>query len=260
VYDGIYNCVTLFEFTFSYEVAGIFTERDYLYKLILEGKTSKATPVKDVMTPNVSVAYSSFDLEKCSRLIATSGKRHLPVCEGEETNCTEVIGMISAKDIVKQIAKLSEKFFVPVLTERVADVFDFLARTSSQQCYISKSGTVFAALQLMRKHKIGGLWVTDDQKLSGIFTERDYLNNIILKGRSSKTTLVEEAMSKNVQFVDPSTLVRDCIKLMANNDFQTMPVMPMLGDDINDQERDSPIGLITSMDVIKFLESESSVL
>lgn len=69
-------------------MAGIFTERDYLYKLILEGRNSKATKVEQVMTTNVVTAYPYEDLDACSSIMAKSGKRHIPIVDIENGTFT----------------------------------------------------------------------------------------------------------------------------------------------------------------------------
>ena len=74
--------------------------------------------------------------------------------------------------------------------------------------------TVFQALQIMCDQNLGALLVIDKRGVVGIFSERDYARNVILKGKSSKTTPVSELMTKKVLYVDPGTTVEDCMALM----------------------------------------------
>lgn len=104
-------------------------------------------------------------------------------------------------------------------------MFDNLARESSDVCNVNQGAFVFDALATMRDHKVGALFVTKGQEIVGIFTERDYLNNLILKGRSSKETKVKDVMNRDVQFVAPNAKVKDCIALMAKQGIQTVPVV-----------------------------------
>jgi len=80
------------------KLVGIFTERDYARKLILKGKSSKDTPIKDLMTPNPFTVTPASSIEDCMKLMAGKHIRHLPVAEGDT-----LIGMISIGDVVKHI-------------------------------------------------------------------------------------------------------------------------------------------------------------
>jgi len=235
---------------------GIFTERDYLTRLILEGKMSKDTQIKEVMTSDVMVVRPNFTLNECSAMIAESGKRHLPVCDLLGASIDEdvrMIGMVSATDIVKQISKINPKE-VPVLLETVGDVFEWMGRSSSEECYVQTNDTVFKALQLMKKHNIGAVFVTENQALAGIFGERDYVKNIILKGRTSKTTTVGEVMNTKVITIPPTASVHECLSVMGHTNIQTLPVIDLVGDEINSSDKDTVLGLICPLNILQFIE------
>ncbi|MBL7834020.1 MAG: CBS domain-containing protein [Cyclobacteriaceae bacterium] len=80
------------------KLVGIFTERDYARKLILKGKSSKDTPIRDLMTPNPFTVTPQSSIEDCMKLMAGKHIRHLPVEENGK-----LIGMISIGDVVKHI-------------------------------------------------------------------------------------------------------------------------------------------------------------
>lgn len=84
---------------------------------------------------------------------------------------------------------------------------------------------VFDAIQLMAEKNVGALLVIKDDKLVGIVSERDYTRNIILKGKSSKTTPVSEIISRNLIVVSPSDKVVDCMRLMTENRVRHLPVL-----------------------------------
>src|SRR6187551_1288121 len=77
---------------------GIFTERDYARKLILKGKSSKETPISELMTKNPFTVSPDNSIEDCMNIMTDKHIRHLPVVDGEN-----LIGMISIGDVVKQI-------------------------------------------------------------------------------------------------------------------------------------------------------------
>ncbi len=80
------------------KLSGIVSERDYARKVILQGKSSKETPVKDIMTAEVTVVNPQETVEKCMSLMTEKRMRHLPVVEDGK-----VIGVVSIGDLVKAI-------------------------------------------------------------------------------------------------------------------------------------------------------------
>ncbi|HEY3666337.1 MAG TPA: CBS domain-containing protein [Polyangiaceae bacterium] len=81
---------------------GMLTERDYLRKVVLEGRTSRATLVREIMTPRVIVAMPSDGIDDCLGVMTTHRVRHLPVLEHGR-----LIGLVSMGDLVKR--KVAEK-------------------------------------------------------------------------------------------------------------------------------------------------------
>lgn len=90
---------------------------------------------------------------------------------------------------------------------------------------IAPNRPVFDALVILAEYKIGALVVMQDSRLVGIFSERDYAREVILKGRSSKTTQVDEVMTKNVITGEPNDLVESTLSLMSEKRIRHLPVM-----------------------------------
>lgn len=80
------------------KVAGIFSERDYARKVILEGRSSKETPVGAVMTERVVGVNLDTSVEVCMELMTEGHFRHLPVMDGDH-----LVGVVSIGDVVKSI-------------------------------------------------------------------------------------------------------------------------------------------------------------
>jgi CBS domain-containing protein len=77
------------------KLVGIFTERDYARKLILKGKSSKDTPIKDLMTSNLVTVTPDTSIDDCMRVMTGRKIRHLPVLENGN-----LVGVISIGDVV----------------------------------------------------------------------------------------------------------------------------------------------------------------
>src|SRR2546423_11351051 len=78
---------------------------------------------------------------------------------------------------------------------------------------ISPEATVFDAIQLMSDRNIGALLVTENGRLVGILTERDYTRKVALKGKSSKQTAVKEILTGQIFHVSPEHTIEDCMRL-----------------------------------------------
>ena len=90
---------------------------------------------------------------------------------------------------------------------------------------VQPDDTVFHALELMAGKNVGAVIVTENGAPIGIFTERDYARNVILKGRSSANTPVRDIMSADVIFVQPEQTVDECMAIMTDKRFRHMPVL-----------------------------------
>lgn len=85
-------------------LAGIISERDYARKIVLQGRSSKDTPVRDIMTAQVVTVNPSDSTEHCMELVTNSRIRHLPVLDGER-----VIGVLSIGDLVKAVIEMQQQ-------------------------------------------------------------------------------------------------------------------------------------------------------
>lgn len=84
---------------------------------------------------------------------------------------------------------------------------------------------VFDALVILAEYQIGALVVVENEKMVGIFSERDYAREVILKGRSSKTTEIYDVMTHNVVSGKPSDTVQDAMRVMTSRNFRHLPVV-----------------------------------
>lgn len=104
-------------------------------------------------------------------------------------------------------------------------ISEILSQKGTGAWSISPDATVFEAVQMMADKNVGALLVTENGKLVGIISERDYTRKVVVKGKSSKTTAVREILSSQVIHVSPSHTVEECLRLMTDHHFRHLPVL-----------------------------------
>lgn len=97
------------------QLVGIFSERDYARKIILQGKASKETLVRDIMSDKVAYVTPASTLDECMALMTEKHFRHLPVI----TDDGAVVGMVSIGDLVKETIS-SQQFLIAELERYIA--------------------------------------------------------------------------------------------------------------------------------------------
>ncbi|OCB72669.1 CBS domain-containing protein [Flavobacterium glycines] len=106
---------------------------------------------------------------------------------------------------------------------------------------VVSSISVYDAIKIMSEKNVGAILVIEEGQLKGIFSERDYARKVILKDKSSKTTMIKEIMVSNVFTVQPTDDLDNCMEMMISRRIRHLPVV----------EDDKVIGLISIGDVVK---------
>ena len=101
-----------------------------------------------------------------------------------------------------------------------------LLETKGNRIYsVAPNTLIYDALLMMAEHRIGALLVMDGEQLAGIFSERDYAREVVLKGRTSKTSPVSEVMSTKLITVSCDHTVEECMNLMSGKRIRHLPVL-----------------------------------
>ncbi len=126
------------------------------------------------------------------------------------------------------------------------EVRHVLARKSDQVFQVEPTETVYRALELLAEHDIGALAVVDQDRLVGIFSERDYARTVVLHGLTSRNTLVRELMSPNPVTITPDEPIEACMTLMTERRIRHLPVL----------SEGRLTGLVSIGDIVKMLLAE----
>ncbi len=124
---------------------------------------------------------------------------------------------------------------------------DLLAQKGNDVWSVGPAHSVYQAIEMMAQKSVGALTVLDDAgQLVGIISERDYARKVILEGKSSKETKVEEIMTKEVFTIPPEAKVDECMTVMTQKRVRHLPVA----------DNKFVIGMISVGDLVKAIISE----
>ncbi len=134
--------------------------------------------------------------------------------------------------------------------EGTTTVAQLLRRKGHQVWSVAPDTSMFDALRKMADHDVGALLVMDGNELAGIVSERDYARKVILKGRASRDTPVDELMTRELVTAAPEDTMQTCMERMTEHRIRHLPVM-----------RDGHvIGMISIGDVVKATIAEQAFL
>lgn len=130
-------------------------------------------------------------------------------------------------------------------------VYDLLHTKNRKLIAVSSSTSILDALKMMADYNIGCLVVLEGEHYIGMFTKRDYARKIVLAGRSSDTTKVEEVMVTDIPLLDSKDSIELCTKMMNEKTLRYLPVF----------ENGKLINLISQSDIIKHtIDTQKSLI
>jgi len=135
----------------------------------------------------------------------------------------------------------------------MVNVKEMLSQKGNRVFTIAHDRTVFDAVAEMDDKDVGALIVTlhdgRQDKICGIISERDYLRHIILKGRSSRKTLIHEIMTKKVIYGEPSYTAEQALNIMTQQRFRHLPILA----------EDELVGIVSIGDCVKAVIKQQQV-
>ena len=130
-------------------------------------------------------------------------------------------------------------------------VKQFLTENNKSTWTIDKNKSVREALVLMKEKNIGCVIVTNENnKIEGIFSERDYARKCVLEGLNSQDTKVNQLMSKNIISISGDEQIDACMKIMTDKRIRHLPVL----------KENEILGIISIGDVVKIMINEQKYL
>lgn len=128
---------------------------------------------------------------------------------------------------------------------------DLLRSKNRKLITVSSAASIFDALKIMAESNIGCLIVLEGDSYVGIFTERDYARKIVLEGRSSDTTTVNEIMISDIPMLNMNDSIELCSKLMTEKTLRYLPVF----------ENNQLVNVISQSDIIKHtIDAQKSLI
>jgi len=115
---------------------------------------------------------------------------------------------------------------------------------------VDPGSTVFDALSLMAEKEIGALVVLDEARVAGIISERDYARKVILHGRASPTTRVEEIMTSHVAYTHLDQSIEECMAIITDKRIRHLPVL----------QDGKLIGIISIGDLVKAIIADQKFM
>jgi|SRR6516165_6979588 CBS domain-containing protein len=163
--------------------------------------------------------------------------------QGESVHVASRNELEGAVKLVVELKSLWPGQYLIKLSTKIGSV---LERKGSEVWFVAPDQTAYEAIEKMADKRVGALLVISEENLVGIISERDYARKVILEGKSSKSTLVNDIMSSPVVFVTPDQPVDQCMDIMTRRHIRHLPIM----------KKEKVLGVVSIGDLVRWIISE----
>lgn len=209
---------------------GIFTEQDVLQRVMNRKLDLKKTSIKKVMTsPIRAVSRDTHIIEALAKMYK-SKFRHLLI-RGDKRS---IVGMVSMRDILKFAVELGHGL---TDSQTIGNIISRKVTT------VDDSQSVNETIEMMIKERTGCVIVMSGGQPKGIFTERDVLNRVAVKGLDTKKIPITKVMTSKLISMPQSAPVGEVLGEMYRRDFRNMPIRGESG---------ALAGIVSMADVLQY--------
>ena len=200
---------------------GMFTERELVSRVLARGRNPESTLISEVASPRFPSVGSSETLEGVARAMIEK-KSRLMVFEG-----ADLVGMVTPTDLVMAIRGVEKDFSIlKVISTRIVSVIP--------------ETPIHEVVRMMDESKVGSVLVTEDERWTGIFTERDLLKRVLAPRRRLDIP-VGEVTTRPLITAEPGIFGREVAGIMSLHRFKRLPLM-LEGEGV---------GVVTARDVVE---------
>jgi CBS domain-containing protein len=200
---------------------GVFTERDLISRVLSKGREPQSTLISEVASPKFPSIPSVLTLEETATAMVEK-KSRLMVFEG-----AELVGMVTPTDLVRVLRGVEKDFSI-------------LKVISTHLLTVSPDTPVDVVVDAMAEKKVGSVLVSEEEKWTGIFTERDLVKRV-LAPRRRLDVHVGEVATKPLITAEPGLFGREVAGIMALHGFKRLP-LALEGEGV---------GIVTARDVVE---------
>ena len=203
------------------DLRGIFTERDVSFRVIAAGYNPQQVTLEKVMTPDPRTVKAGDTVLSALEIMEAGHFRHLPVADNGE-----MVGVVAMRDVLygtnKQIARELQHMSVD-LPDDCRIVSDIM----SNNILVTLEGdaSVSQASELMKSYDIGAVVILRDNRLAGIFTERDVSFRVVAEGLDPDTIRLDEVMSADLVTISAGESCQSVVEKMQKGNFRHLPIM-----------------------------------
>eukprot|EP00511_Aplanochytrium_stocchinoi_P006939 CAMPEP_0204830762 /NCGR_PEP_ID=MMETSP1346-20131115/9230_1 /ASSEMBLY_ACC=CAM_ASM_000771 /TAXON_ID=215587 /ORGANISM="Aplanochytrium stocchinoi, Strain GSBS06" /LENGTH=273 /DNA_ID=CAMNT_0051961279 /DNA_START=298 /DNA_END=1119 /DNA_ORIENTATION=- len=233
------------------KVVGIITERDYARKVELQGKDPNTTLCEEIMTPAPETIETSESLDDAITALFQGSYRHLPI-----TDRDSVSGMLGINDTLRELFRLQVLHkHMPAMKAPLTAIPNGPSKAKTH--FVDETDDVYEAIKLMSIKDVGSLVVKNNENvMTGIITEHDYLAKVAMKGASAKDMKVSEIMTKDPVCTEASKSVLKGLELLIGQGCRHMPLLGPGTDADGPLHKESGlrvVGMLSSKHIIRYV-------
>jgi len=203
------------------ELAGIFTERDILTRVITTDLDPSKILLNEVMTPDPDTIKAGIDAGIAIKTMLDNNYRHLPIVDDDD----KIIGMLSQRDFMEanwnELLNITEKSAIG----NAHKISELPTYDPEREIFaVNSNMAVDAVAHIIAKKNIGAVPIIDEKKLVGIFTERDLMRRVVAQNLDVAIE-ISQVMTPQPNTISPDMEVEEAIQSMVTGGYRHLLVV-----------------------------------